>query len=292
MRPRGVQNFIFSGIFISTPSQTAVWSCVSHSLSSIRGASLIKRRAYWWSRGEAGTALGGEVGMRKPTEFVISRVMQDVWQLVRILTVLFFACLPPWQVVICALERFHWLPLAPWWGLRSYISGPDSGRPPKLLVLITQKDSFPDSGMWSPLGSQQAWAKMKACLLFLLRMCCAHANSADQCPLLFCTGPHTQTHTHTHTHTNRHTDTHTQTYIYKHCRPHMHLNTLPNTHRHTQLATVTQTPSPQCAVQTFQNTRSSSSETMKSFWHFRGALSRGFADGFSDHIKLLILLRS
>jgi len=42
--------------------------------------------------------------MKEPTEFVISRVMQDVSQLVSILTVLFVACLPPWQVVICALE--------------------------------------------------------------------------------------------------------------------------------------------------------------------------------------------
>lgn len=119
----------FSGIFMSTWSQTAVWSCISRCLSSIRRAALTKRLAKRWDRGEAGTAVGGNGGARKPADFVISRVMQDVWQLVRILTVLSFACLPPWQVVICALERFHWLPLAPWWGLRSHISGPDSRGP-------------------------------------------------------------------------------------------------------------------------------------------------------------------
>lgn len=136
-------------------------------------------------------------GIRKPTEFVISRVMQDAWQLVRVLTVLSIAWLPSWQVVICALEGFYWLPLTPWWGLWGFISGAQQWGTPKLLVLITQKDSLPYSCMWSPLGSQQAWVKMKACLLFLLRMCSAHASSADECPLLFCTGPHTHTHTRT-----------------------------------------------------------------------------------------------
>lgn len=274
MRPRGVQNSNFPGIFISTWSQTVVWSCISRSLSSIRRASLIKRQACRWSRGEAGTAVGGEVGIRKPTEFVISRVMQDVWQLVRILTVLFSACLPPpWQVVICALERFHWLPPTPRWGLRSYISGLRQRETPKLLVLITQKDSSPDSGMWSPLGSQQAWAKMKACLSFpALNVLCTR----QLCWWVSAFVLHRTTHMHVHTHTH----------VHKHCKPLMHLNTLPNTHRHTQLAAVTQTLSPQCAVKTFQNTQSCVSEMMKSGWHFRRALSRGFADGFSDHIKL------
>lgn len=102
---------------------------------------------------------------------------------------------------------------APCWGALNLYLRPWQQGTPKLLVLITQKDSWPDSGMWSPLGSRQAWAKMKACLSFLLRMCCAHANSADECPLLFCTGPHTHTH----------------------CKPHVRFNTHPNTHRHNHM---------------------------------------------------------
>lgn len=53
------------------------------SLSSIRRADIIKSHACRRSRGEA---VGVEVGMRKPTQFVISKVTQDAWQLVRILT--------------------------------------------------------------------------------------------------------------------------------------------------------------------------------------------------------------
>lgn len=52
----------FPGVFTSTLSRAVVWSCISHSLSSIRRASLIKRRACRWSRGEAGTAVGGGSG--------------------------------------------------------------------------------------------------------------------------------------------------------------------------------------------------------------------------------------
>lgn len=193
MSVSGVQSCNFSGIFISTWSQTAG---LKH-FSLIRKVSLIKCHAYRWSRGEAGTAEGVGGGRRggiwKPTEFVISRVMHDVWQLVRILTVLSVAWLPSWQVVIWALEGFHWLPLASLMRLWSFISGPQQWGTPKLLVLIAQKDSSLDSGMWSPLGYQQAREKMKACLSFPFRMCSAHANPADECPLLFCTGPHTHT---------------------------------------------------------------------------------------------------
>lgn len=134
MSVSGVQSCNFSGIFISTWSQTAG---LKH-FSLIRKVSLIKCHAYRWSRGEAGTAEGVGGGRRggiwKPTEFVISRVMQDVWQLVRILTVLSVAWLPSWQVVIWALEGFHWLPLASLMRLWSFISGPQQWGTPKLLV--------------------------------------------------------------------------------------------------------------------------------------------------------------
>lgn len=56
-------------------------------------------------------------------------------------------------------------------------------------------------------------------------MCCAHANSSDECPLLFRTGPHT----------------------HKHGEPHMHSNTLPNTHRLTRCSrSHSDTRSPMC----------------------------------------------
>lgn len=145
---------------------------------------------------------GGEGGVRRPTGFVISRVMQDVWQLFRILTVLSSAWLPPWQVVICTSETFHWVPVTPWWGLRSYSSGPDSREPPKVLVLITQKDSLPDSGMWSSLGSQQAWTKMKAASPSCTE-CAVHTPSLLM-SVRFCSARD-----------------HTQTRVHKHCKPHM-----------------------------------------------------------------------
>lgn len=125
----------------------------------MRRASLSKRLARRCSRGEAGTAVSGEggggVGVRRPTGFVISKIMQDVWQLVRILTVLSFAHLPPWQVVICAVQTFHWLPPTPP-TLRGGSEATRQGTPKLLALAFTQRDSSPGSGMWSSLESQQS----------------------------------------------------------------------------------------------------------------------------------------
>lgn len=161
--------------------------------------------------------------------------MQDVWQLVRILTV-FILCLPS-PVAGCYL-CLGGISLAstdpPMWALKPHLRLRQRGTP-KLLVLITQKDSLPDSGMWSPLGSQQGMSEDESLPL-------------SPAPNVLCTRQlrwwvsafvlHRTTHTHT--------------LAYKHSKPpHTRLNTLPNAHRHTQLAAVTQTPSPQCAVKTF-----------------------------------------
>lgn len=93
------------------------------------------------------------MGVRRPTGFVISKIMQDVWQLVRILTVLSFAHLPPWQVVICAVQTFHWLPPTPP-TLRGGSEATRQGTPKLLALAFTQRDSSPGSGMWSSLSQQ------------------------------------------------------------------------------------------------------------------------------------------
>lgn len=141
--------------------------------------------------------------------------MQGVWQLVRILTVLSVACIPPWQVVICALKGFHWFPQAPLMGvLKLYLRAQQWGTP-KLLVLIAQKHSSPDSGMWSPLGSQQARIRDESLPLFSCSEC-ALRTPTRLMSVRFCSAPD-----------------HTRTLVHKHCKPHIRLSTLPNTHRHT-----------------------------------------------------------
>lgn len=227
MSVSGVQSCNFSGIFISTWSQTAG---LKH-FSLIRKVSLIKCHAYRWSRGEAGTAEGVGGGRRggiwKPTEFVISRVMQDVWQLVRILTVLSVAWLPSWQVVIWALEGFHWLPLASLMRLWSFISGPQQWGTPKLLVLIAQRIPRLTRACGPHWGINKHARRWKPASLS--RSECALRTPTPPMSVRFCSAPdHTRTHEH------------------KHCKPHMRPSTLPNTHRHTLLAAVAHTPSPQC----------------------------------------------
>lgn len=173
-------------------------------------------------------------GARKPTGFVISKGMKDGSQLVGTLTVLFNAWLlsvPCWNFL-----GSHWPPKA-----LSQRATAGGTHPPKLLVLITQKDSSPDSsGMRSPLGSPQAGARIKARLSApeLKALCTRQPRSRGA---HFCSAPdHTRDH--------------------KHCKPHMRLNTLPRTRRQTQRATVTQTWGPWCAVKSFPNTRSSAAE--------------------------------
>lgn len=70
------------------------------------------------------------VGIRKPTEFVISRVMQDVRQLVGILTVLSVACLPPVAGCYLCLTEISLASPDPLMGaLKPHLRPPTAGDP-------------------------------------------------------------------------------------------------------------------------------------------------------------------
>lgn len=80
---------------------------------------------------------------------------------------------------------------------------------PKLLVLITQRDSWPDSGMWSPLGFSASMSEDESLPLLPALKCAVHTPALVM-SVRFCSAPdHTRARINTASHTNA--GTHFQT---------------------------------------------------------------------------------
>lgn len=259
---------IFPGIFISTWSRPAVWGG-RVPFHQLREPPSLNARP-----GDAAEVrlrqqrVGGGTGVGRAAQFVISVLMRVSW-------FGFWLCdsLPAFSPVadcyLC-LGEISLLSRPPEFPVGGLCPRPWQQGTPKTFSINHTKGFLAWLRHVDHIGVSASMSEDERLpLCFLLPMCCAHASSADECPLLFCTGPHTHTHTQQKkkgtARTLEHTSKHPQTHSY--------------------LAAVTQTSSPQCAVTTFQSPQSS--EVMKSGWHFRGALWCRFAHGFSDHIRFL-----
>lgn len=127
-------------------------------------------------------AVSGRGGrIQRPSQFVISEVM-------------FFNCLSPVADCYLRLREIPSAALTPCWGSLDLYLRPGQQETSKLLILITQKDSWPGSGMWSPPGSRLArrWkdlsflTRRRKPLVMSVRFCSqpdhthVHVNTADR----------------------------------------------------------------------------------------------------------------